>query len=233
MLPPHLRDRDLNRLSDLARAGIRTVVRPASPASCPVRYRATHRCSVARCTPARAATSTTSAPSRTARTASRRCSTTDKTTSANPGLPSPTSRGNVAPEWPKRGHCRRSHGGGMSHVSRRRTRCTCNALPNFTYLIKAAPLRSAAGAHVPGSALERPPSTCAPRRAREPRPMHSFKPRYGPVDAGHLPRLPLSSSQAPRLGRPRGVAARWLRQPSVDPAPTRKDSAPMRKEGEL
>jgi hypothetical protein len=70
----------------------------ASPASCPVRCRATHRGSVARCTPARAATSTTSAPSRTARTASGRCSTTDKTTSANPGLPVPTSRGNVAPE---------------------------------------------------------------------------------------------------------------------------------------
>ncbi len=33
----------------------------------------------------------------------------------------------------------------------------------------------------------------------------------GPV--GHLPRLPLSSSQAPRLGRPPGVASRWLRQP--------------------
>ncbi len=63
--------------------------RSPSPASCPARYRATHRCTVARCTPARAATSTTSAPSRTARTASRRCSTTDKTTSANPGLPSP------------------------------------------------------------------------------------------------------------------------------------------------
>ena len=29
----------------------------------------------------------------------------------------------------------------------------------------------------------------------------------------HLPRLPLSSSQAPRLGRPPGVASRWLRQP--------------------
>ena len=58
--------------------------------------------------PSRAATSTTSAPSRTARTASRRCSTTDKTTSANPGLPSPTPAENVAPEWPKQGHCRRS-----------------------------------------------------------------------------------------------------------------------------
>ena len=30
---------------------------------------------------------------------------------------------------------------------------------------------------------------------------------------GHLPRLPLSSSRAPRLGRPPGVASRWLRQP--------------------
>jgi hypothetical protein len=29
----------------------------------------------------------------------------------------------------------------------------------------------------------------------------------------HLPRLPLSSSQVPRLGCPPGVASRWLRQP--------------------
>jgi hypothetical protein len=33
------------------------------------------------------------------------------------------------------------------------------------------------------------------------------------VQQGHLPRLLLSSSQAPRLGRPAGVASRWLRQP--------------------
>ena len=39
-----------------------------------------------------------------------------------------------------------------------------------------------------------------------------------------LPRIPLSSSRAPRLGRSPGVASRWLRQP--DPAPTHKDSAP-------
>ena len=43
--------------------------------------------SVARCTPARAATSLTSIPDNTARTASNRCSTTDKTIRANPGLP--------------------------------------------------------------------------------------------------------------------------------------------------
>ena len=45
--------------------------------------------SVDRCTPTRTATSTTSAPANTARTASRRCSTTDKTTRANPGLLNP------------------------------------------------------------------------------------------------------------------------------------------------
>jgi hypothetical protein len=45
------------------------------------------RCTVDRCTPMLAATSVTSAPPSTARTASRRCSTTNKTTSANPGLP--------------------------------------------------------------------------------------------------------------------------------------------------
>jgi len=53
----------------------------------PLALDATHRCTVDRCTPSRAATSVTPAPSRTARTASRRCSITDKTTSANPGLP--------------------------------------------------------------------------------------------------------------------------------------------------
>jgi hypothetical protein len=39
--------------------------------------------------PACAATSATPPPSKAARTASNRCSTTGKTTSANPGLPSP------------------------------------------------------------------------------------------------------------------------------------------------
>jgi hypothetical protein len=84
----------------------------ASPASCPARYRATHRCTVARCTPARAATSTISAPSRTARTASRRCSTTDKTTSANPGLPSP--------DAPRKRRTRMAETGPVSQISWRR-----------------------------------------------------------------------------------------------------------------
>lgn len=61
--------------------------------------------------------------SSTARTASRRRSTTDKTASANPGLPEAKVCGNVAPGWPKASHCRRSIGG-MSHISRRRQMVT-------------------------------------------------------------------------------------------------------------
>jgi hypothetical protein len=59
----------------------------ASPATFPARYRPIQRCSVERDTPVAAATSVTVAPANTARTASRRCSTTDNTTSANLGLP--------------------------------------------------------------------------------------------------------------------------------------------------
>jgi hypothetical protein len=60
--------------------------RSARPATPSTRYRPSHECTVDRCTPYRNATSTTSAPARTSRTASNRCSTTDKTTRANPGL---------------------------------------------------------------------------------------------------------------------------------------------------
>lgn len=38
-----------------------------------------------------------------------------------PASPVQTSRGNIAPKWPKTSHCRRSPGGRMSHISRRRT----------------------------------------------------------------------------------------------------------------
>lgn len=58
--------------------------RCASPPIRSARYLASQRCTVHRCTPARAATSLTSAPANTARDGSKRCSTTDKTTSANP-----------------------------------------------------------------------------------------------------------------------------------------------------
>ena len=76
--------------------------------------------------------------------------------------------------------------------------------------IKAGPLRGPAAPPGPGYALGRPPG---PGRAN--------------ADSGHrLSRLiqtrpgqaiflgsPLSSSRAPRPGRPPGVATRWLRQP--------------------
>jgi hypothetical protein len=63
------------------------------PSKYPPEFR---REAVERCTPVRTATSTTSMPPNTARTASRRCSTTDKTTRANPGLPqSGTPHGDV------------------------------------------------------------------------------------------------------------------------------------------
>lgn len=52
--------------------------------------------------PQLAATSVTSDPANTARTASNRCSTIDKATSANPGLPRvPTPCGDVGPREPK------------------------------------------------------------------------------------------------------------------------------------
>ena len=92
------------------------------------------------------------APSRTARTASRRCSTTDKTTSANPGLPSPdVPRKTSHPGWPKHAtvadhmaeECRTSVAGGQCPLR--------NPCENFLYGFKAArrAARAAATARTP------------------------------------------------------------------------------------
>jgi hypothetical protein len=66
--------------------------------------------------------------------------------------PNSTPHGNVAQGWPKLSHCRRSLGGGMSHVSRRRTRLRCDALPNLAVFDQAAPLRGA-GSGAPRAGL--------------------------------------------------------------------------------
>jgi hypothetical protein len=83
MLPPHLATAASTASTTWAGDQLGRCDRSTSPASCSLRYRPTHRCIIGRCTPIPAATSVTSAPASTARTASRRCSTTDKTTSAN------------------------------------------------------------------------------------------------------------------------------------------------------
>ena len=57
----------------------------------------------------------------------------------------------------------------------------------------------------------RPPGTGAPCRAAVTDQRASFESRQ--CWTAHLPRLLLSSSRSPRLGRPTGVALRWLRQP--------------------
>jgi hypothetical protein len=57
------------------------------PSDIPGQITADPAISVDRDTPTGAATSTTVAPAKTARTASKRFSATDNTTSANPGLP--------------------------------------------------------------------------------------------------------------------------------------------------
>ncbi len=86
-------------------------------------------------------------------------------------------------------------------------------------LIKAAPLRGTAGAPATGLCVE----DARPARARRRSVRHPL------ISSAHLsccPALhgavflgdPLSSSRAPRLGRPTGVASRWLRQPGVRPA---------------
>ena len=66
--------------------------RSASPPRPPCSYRRTQVCTLCRDTPTRAATSVTGTPAATARTARYRCSTTDTSTSANPGLPPPDAR---------------------------------------------------------------------------------------------------------------------------------------------
>jgi len=86
----------------------------------------------------------------------------------------------------------------------------CRSEPYFGS--RAAPLRGTAGAPVTGLCAWGARSARARRRrqlARE-HPAHS---PTGVLQMTHLPRPPLSSSQAPRLGRPAGVASRWLRQP--------------------
>ena len=85
---------------------------------CPPDTGRAERYSVDHDTPVAAATSVTLAPASTARTASRRCSTTDNTTSANLGLPEsrrPAETSNSG--WPKQttvahqlaSDCRTSH----------------------------------------------------------------------------------------------------------------------------
>jgi hypothetical protein len=86
------------------------------------------------------------------------------------------------------------------------------ALPNLAVFDQERRLAAPLARPPPGSALGRPPGTGAPRTEISRRSTR-FIQRAVSLPVGHLPRLPLSSSQAPRLGRPPGVAARWLRQP--------------------
>ena len=66
-----------------------------------------------------------------------------------------------------------------------------------------------AGGPGSGSTLPRPPG---PGRLT-PRATRDSKLQSGLGRSRLLPRLPLSSSRSPRLGRPTDVASRWLRQP--------------------
>jgi hypothetical protein len=78
------------------------------------------------------------------------------------------------------------------------------------YWIKAAPQATPLARPPPGSALGAPARHGHADAGQQPK-TGSF--RHGQVARCHLPRLQLSNSQAPRLGRPPGVASRWLRQP--------------------
>jgi hypothetical protein len=82
-----------------------------------------------------------------------------------------------------------------------------------------------------------PGSRAAPLRGTAtPRADHKIRPDHRHGRAGtalcYLPRLRLSSSRPPCLGRPPGVAARSA-TPNLDTVATHKGSAPMRKNGEV
>ena len=64
----------------------------------------------------------------------------------------------------------------------------------------------------PGSALGAPARHGRADTGQQPQ-INSAHSQAASATGGHFPRLPLSSSQAPPLGRPTGVATRWLRQP--------------------
>jgi hypothetical protein len=76
---------------------------------------------------------------------------------------------------------------------------------------------AASGAAGPASAPRAQPWEARPEPTPDPRPSkHTDRDgsnEHRPSCRGPLPRSRLSSSRPPRLGRPLGVASRWLRQP--------------------
>jgi Helix-turn-helix domain len=121
MLPAHLRHRSLHHISDLARRrarAVRAVSQPGQligqiPGHPPVQRRPVHS------HPGSYLSNLSAIQDRANRVQALLDNRQDN--QCQSGLPSPTPRGNVAPEWPEQGHCRRSPGRRMSHVSRRRT----------------------------------------------------------------------------------------------------------------
>ena len=168
--------------------------RSARPASCSVRYRPTHRCTVDAMHPDLAATSVTSAPANTARTASNRCSTTDKTTSANPGLPeSRTPHGDVADSGCRHGPCRTSADGRLSHITRRSTATSPEDRLRLSLLGQGA---GSAGAARLRAALARRP------RAPQPGKGHEIETPAPKEDERHRSAASRSRSGAPRTAEP-------------------------------
>lgn len=171
--------------------------RPARPVSqpndLPARYRVTHPCTIARCTPALAATSLTCAPVNTARTTSKRCSTTDKTTSTNPASKITwTLDGDVRIQGAAHARCRTSVGAPTSHFTRYRTAAIGNARTFLT----------CSGARALGRA-SRPVSATDARTTRGglPRVVHGYlvaRPRRAEA-------TPARPSRRPRLGAVPGL----------------------------
>jgi hypothetical protein len=132
---------------------MRSLPRPAMPST---RYLRHPPVRVERCTRIDVATYPTSPPSGAARTASRRCSTSDKTTGAIPSLlgSDASRRGRAAQSGRNRTLCR-SADGRLSRISRRRTG-DCRCFAEFVSSRSSRRLRRPA--HGPGGGASAPSS---------------------------------------------------------------------------
>jgi hypothetical protein len=112
MRPTQLRHPHLNSYATCRGLDRGRCDRSANPPRPSLRYRANQAWTVCLDVPSPAATSVTDAPAKTARTASKRRSTTDNATSANPGL-RPTTPTETSPiKKAEHGHCQASPGTG-------------------------------------------------------------------------------------------------------------------------
>lgn len=99
------------------------------------------------------------------------------------------------------------------HASRNALLFVSQAIAELGGSLDQGGASGAAGGPRPDSTLPRPLGPATRRRWRA-QIKNAF--RLDRISRGHLPPLPSSNSQTPRLGRPSDVASRWLRQPRHD-----------------